>query len=51
MGYHYDTVSAAVEALRLKGYTVDFRLEESRLVLVDSSTKEVILVANPSEAY
>ena len=29
---HYDTVSGAIEALRLEGYTVDFRLEESRLV-------------------
>lgn len=29
---HYDTVSAAIEALRQEGYTVDFRLEESRLV-------------------
>ena len=29
---HYDTVSTAIKALWLEGYTVDFRLEENRLV-------------------
>ena len=29
---HYDTVSTAIDALRREGYTVDFRLEENRMV-------------------
>lgn len=29
---HYDTISTAIEALRLEGYTIDFRLEENRVV-------------------
>ncbi|WP_211225006.1 hypothetical protein [Spirosoma spitsbergense] len=29
---HYDTVSTAIEALRVEGFTTDFRLEESRIV-------------------
>lgn len=29
---HYETVSTAIEIVRQQGYTVDFRLEENRLV-------------------
>lgn len=29
---HYDTVSAAIDALRQEGYTLDFRLEANQFV-------------------
>ncbi|GAB2591234.1 hypothetical protein [Spirosoma areae] len=36
---HYDTVTTAIQALRQQGYTVDFRLEENRLVCPSSRFK------------
>lgn len=32
MQYHYDTVSNAINSLKLQGYTVDFNLEGNYLV-------------------